>query len=246
MDKLKNILISQPSPANGNPYTEVSLKYDVNIDFLPFFKAESVSVREFRAEKVNVLDYTAIVFTSRSAIDAFFNISAEMRVVIPEDMKYFCQSEAIALYLQKYIVYRKRKIFYGNGTVSSLIDAIGTKHKLEKFLIACTDGLKPEVNKLFVKAKLKHGSAVFVKTVNCDLSSLDLKKYQMVVLYSPNDVRSLLENFPGFEQKNLMFATYGLTTAKAMKVAKLKTTIEAPTPEAPSIAKALLLYFEKK
>lgn len=246
MVKIKNILISQPAPANGSPYTDLISKYDINIDFLPFFKVESLSVREFRAEKVNVLDYTAIIFTSRSAIDAFFKISAEMRVVIPEDMKYFCQSEAIALYLQKYIVYRKRKIFFGNGTVASLIEAIGTKHKLEKFLIACTDSLKPEIKKLFVKAKLKHGSAVFVKTVNSDMSGIDLEKYQMLVLYSPNDVRSLLESFPDFEQKEILFATFGPTTAKALKTAKLKTTIEAPTPEAPSIAKALQLYFEQQ
>jgi len=244
--KIKNILISQPSPTKGSPYTEVITKYGVNVDFTPFFTVEPIPIRDFRTQKVNILDYTAIVFTSRSAIDAFFKICEELRLVVPETMKYFCQSEAIALYLQKYIVYRKRKIFFGNGTVSSLIECIGTKHKGENFLIACTDSLKADLHKLFVKAKLKHGSAVFVRTINSDISNIDLKKYQMIVFYSPADIKSLQENFPDFEQKDMLFATYGSTTAKAMKAAKLKTEIMAPTPEAPSIAKLLLLYFDKK
>lgn len=243
---IKNILISQPAPANGSPYTDLISKYGVNIDFHPFFKVEEVGVRDFRAQKVNVLDYTAIVFTSKTAIDAFFHLCEETRVVVPETMKYFCQSEAIALYLQKHIVYRKRKIFFGTGTVDSIIDCITAKHKTENFLIACTDALKPETKKLFVKAKLKYGSAVFVNTVSCNLSDIDLSKYQMVVFYSPADIKSLKENYPDFVQGDLLFATYGLTTAKAMKTAKLKMEIEAPTPEAPSIAKALMNYFEKQ
>lgn len=244
--KVTNILISQPEPAKGSPYPDIINKYGVNIDFKPFFKVEGVTLREFRAQKINVLDYTAIVFSSRAAIDSFFKICEEMRVVVPETMKYFCQSETIALYLQKYIIYRKRKIFFGTGTIASIVDAIGVKHKAETFLIACTDALKPEVKKVFTKAKFKHGSAVFVKTVNCDLSALDLRQYQIVVFYSPSDIRSLQENFPDFAQKEIMFATYGPTTAKAMKAAKLKTQIEAPTPEAPSIAAALALYLDKQ
>ncbi|NMB37085.1 MAG: uroporphyrinogen-III synthase [Bacteroidales bacterium] len=242
---INNILISQPVPTQASPYTELISKYGVNVDFHPFFKVEGVTAREFRTFRINILDYTAIVFTSRIAIDAFFRICEETRVTVPETMKYFCQSEFIAQYLQTYIVYRKRKIFFGNGTIASMVDSIGTKHKGENFLIACTDGLRPDVKKLFTKAKLKHGSAVFVKTVSSDLSSLDLSKYQMVVFYSPSDVKSLFDNYPEFQQGSLLFATYGSTTAKAMKDAKLKTEIEAPTPEAPSIAKALLNYFEK-
>lgn len=242
---INNILISQPVPTQASPYTELISKYGVNVDFHPFFKVEGVTAREFRTFRINILDYTAIVFTSRIAIDAFFRICEETRVTVPETMKYFCQSEFIAQYLQTYIVYRKRKIFFGNGTIASMFDSIGTKHKGENFLIACTDGLRPDVKKLFTKAKLKHGSAVFVKTVSSDLSSLDLSKYQMVVFYSPSDVKSLFDNYPEFQQGSLLFATYGSTTAKAMKDAKLKTEIEAPTPEAPSIAKALLNYFEK-
>ena len=242
----KKILIAQPEPQNGSPYTDLINKYGLAFDFVPFFKVESVTAREFRAQRVNILDYTAIIFSSRAAIDAFFKLCEELRIVVPETMKYFCQSEAIALYLQKYIVYRKRKIFFGNGTPSSIIDSIGTKHKTENFLITCTDVLKPDVNRMFTKAKLKHGSAVFVKTANSDLSTIDLSSYGMMVFYSPSDVKSLLENFPEFKQGDMLFATFGTGTAKAMKDAKLKVEILAPTPEAPSIALALANYFSNK
>lgn len=244
--KVTNILISQPAPQNSSPYSEIITKYGVNIDFQPFFRVEPLSAKEFRAQKINILDYTAIVFTARTTIDAFFRLCEELRITVPETMKYFCVSEAIALYLQKHIVYRKRKIFFGNGTAASIVDSIGAKHKEENFLLATADTNKADLHKLFVKAKLKHESAVFIKTINSDLSQLDLKKYQMVVFYSPSDINSLQENFPEFEQNDLMFATFGPATAKAMKTAKLNTTITAPTPEAPSIAKALTLFFEKK
>ncbi|MBQ0025423.1 MAG: uroporphyrinogen-III synthase [Bacteroidales bacterium] len=242
---IKKVLISQPEPKGTSPYTEMVSKYNLEIDFHPFFKVEEVSVRDFMSQRVNILDYSAIIFTSRTAIDAFFSICEQMRVAVPETMKYFCQSEAIAVYLQKYIVYRKRKIFFGSGTVSSIIEAIGTKHKTEKFLITCTDSLKPDIDKLFTKAKLQHGSAVFVHTVNNDLSSLDLNGYDLVVFYSPSDVKSLLENYPDFKQEKLLFATYGPSTAKAMKDARIKVEIQAPSPEAPSIAEALLQYLAK-
>lgn len=244
--KVTNILISQPAPQNSSPYTEIISKFGVNIDFLPFFKVEPLTAKEFRAQKINILDYTAVVFTARTTIDAFFRLCEELRVTVPETMKYFCTSEAIALYLQKHIVYRKRKIFFGNGTAASIIDSIGSKHKEENFLLATADTNKADLHKLFVKAKLKHESAVFIKTINSDLSQLDLAKYQMLVFYSPSDINSLQENFPDFEQKDLMFATFGPATAKAMKTAKLETTITAPTPEAPSIAKALTLFLDKK
>ena len=244
--KVNNILISQLAPQNSSPYSEIISKYGVNIDFQPFFKVEPLTAKEFRTQKINILDYTAIVFTARTTIDAFFRLCEELRITVPETMKYFCVSEAIALYLQKHIVYRKRKIFFGNGTTASIVDSIGTKHKDENFLLATADTNKADLHKLFVKAKLKHESAVFIKTINSDLSQLDLSKYQMLVFYSPSDINSLQENFPEFEQKDLMFATFGPATAKAMKAAKLNTTIIAPTPEAPSIAKALTLFFEKK
>ncbi len=244
--KVKNILISQPAPQNSSPYSDIIAKFGVNVDFHPFFRVEPLSAKEFRLQKINILDFTAIVFTARTTIDAFFRLCEELRITVPETMKYFCVSEAIALYLQKHIVYRKRKIFFGNGTAASIIDSIGQKHKEENFLLATADSNKADLHKLFVKAKLKHDSAVFIKTINSDLSQLDLKKYQIVVFYSPSDVNSLQENFPEFEQKDLMIATFGPATAKAVKAAGLETTIAAPTPEAPSIAKALTLFLEKK
>lgn len=242
--EIKRVLISQPEPSGASPYTELISKWGLTIDFRPFFRVEGVSVRDFVAQRVTILDYTAIVFTSRLAIDSFFHICEQTRVSVPETMKYFCQSEAIAVYLQKYIVYRKRKIFFGTGTVASMVQAIGTKHKGEHFLIACTDNLKPEVHKLFTKEKLKHGSAVFVRTVSNDLSGLNPHDYQVVAFYSPSDVKSLQEAYPDFEQKDLVFATFGPSTTKAMEEAGLKVDIKAPTPNAPSIAEALSNYLE--
>jgi len=244
--KIKNILISQPEPTNGSPYSELISKYKVNINFIPFFKVEPLTAREFRLQKISILDYTAVVFTSRNSIDAFFKISEEIRIAIPETMKYFCISEAVALYLQKHIVYRKRKIFFGNGTNSSIVELIGIKHKNENFLIAAADSCKTDLHKIFVKAKIKHSSAVFVKTVNSNLSSVNIDTYDIIVFYSPSDIKSLLENFPEFKQNAVKFATFGTTTLKALKAAKLTADVVAPTPEVPSIAKALLNYLEQK
>ena len=241
----KKILVAQPAPKNNSPYAELETKYRLSFDFCPFFTVNPVSTRSFRGQHVNILDYTAIVFTSRSLIDSFFHICEETRVTVPEDMKYFCQNQQIALYLQKYIVYRKRKIFFGDGKPLSVVNAIGAKHKNEKFLIACTDGLRPDMAKAFETAGLKYGSAVFMNTVVSDIKHLDLSSYSALVCYSPCDVRSLLENFPEFKQENLLLATFGVNTAKAARDAGLNVEIMAPTPEAPSIAQALSLYCSK-
>ena len=242
--EIKRVLISQPEPSGASPYTDLISKWGLTIDFRPFFRVQGVSVRDFVAQRVTILDYTAIVFTSRLAIDSFFHICEATRVNVPETMKYFCQSEAIAVYLQKYIVYRKRKIFFGAGTVASMVESIGAKHRNENFLIACTDSLKHEVHKLFKKEKLKHGSAVFVRTVSNDLHDIDLHSYQLAAFYSPSDVRSLQESFPEFQQGELRFATYGPSTARAMEEAGLQVEIKAPSPQAPSIAEALSNYLE--
>ena len=239
---IKNILISQPTPTNNAPYTELTTKYGVNVEFMPFFKVEPLNVKEFRAQKINILDFTAVVFTARTTIDAFFKLCEELRIIVPEDMKYFCVSEAIALYLQKHIVYRKRKIFFGDGTAASIPTVIGTKHKDETFLIACTENQKTDLHKLFVKTKYKFDSAAFVKTINSNLAEIDLHKYDIVVVYTPQDVKSMLENYPNFKQDNIKFAAFGQYSAKALKAAKLVPQILAPTPEAPSVAKALDLY----
>ena len=243
---IKKVLISQPAPTGTSPYAELISKRGIQIDFNPFFRVEGVTVRDFVAQRVTILDYSAIVFTSRTAIDSFFKICEQTRVTVPETMKYFCQSEAIAVYLQKYIVYRKRKIFFGSGTTASLVDAIGTKHKAENFLIACTDSLKPDMQKLFTKEKLKFGSAVFVRTVDNDLTGLDIHSYDMVAFYSPSDIKSLLASFPEFKQEKLLFATYGPSTAKAVKDAGFTVEIEAPNAEVHSIAEALSKYTDAK
>ena len=245
--KITNILISQPAPQASNPYTDLISKHKVNIDFFPFFKVEPLNAKEFRAQKINILDFTAIVFTAKTTIDAFFKLCEELRITVPETMKYFCNSEATAVYLQKHIVFRKRKIFYGNGTTASIIDTIGSKHKDEKFLIAATaDNLKGDLHKLFSKTKFKFESAAFVKTIYSDLKEMDLSKYQVAVFYSPSDVKSLLENFPEFQQNGLQIATFGPAAAKAVTAAGLNVDITAPTPEAPSIAKALMLHLQKE
>ena len=245
--KISNILISQPAPQNSSPYTELQSKYKVNIDFMPFFKVEPLSAKEFRAQKINILDFTAIVFTAKTTIDAFFKLCEELRITVPETMKYFCNSEATAVYLQKHIVFRKRKIFYGNGTTASILDTIGSKHKDEKFLIAATaDNVKGDLHKMFSKTKYKFESAAFVKIIYSDLKEIEMNKYQIAVFYSPSDVKSLQENFPEFEQKELQIATFGPAVAKAVSAAGLTANITAPTPEAPSIAKALMLHLQKE
>ena len=242
--EIKRVLISQREPSGASPYADLIAKWGLTVDFHPFFQVKGVSVRDFVAQRVTILDYSAIVFTSRLAIDSFFHICEQTRVTVPETMKYFCQSEAIAVYLQKYIVYRKRKIFFGTGTVASMVQSIGTKHRGDNFLIACTDSLKPEVHKLFTKEKLKHGSAVFVRTVSNDIRDIDLHNYQIVAFYSPSDVKSLQEAYPEFKQEQIVFATYGPSTAKAAEAAGLKVEIKAPEPNAPSIAEALSNYLE--
>jgi len=239
--KNRHILISQPNPNGASSYSELCEKHGVAIDFSPFFRVESLTPKEFRAQRVNILEHTAVVFTARTAIDSFFHLCEDIRIAIPETMKYFCISESIAFYLQKYIIYRKRKIFYGKGDIGSMLEVIGTKHKDERFLLALADNYKPEIPKSFEKAKLKSTRAILYRTVNSDLSKLDLDKYGMLVFYSPADIKSLQENFPNLQQGPLLFATFGPATAKALKAAKYKAIIEAPSPQAPSIAKALEL-----
>ena len=242
---VRTILISQQPPKANSPYAEITAKYGVEFDFVPFFSIEPLSSREFRGQRINILDHTAIVFSARSTIDAFFQLCNELRVKIPETMKYFCTTEAVAMYLQKHIVYRKRKIFFGDGTPASLITQIGAKHKGEKFLIATSDSTNNDITGLFEKNGLDFKSAMFVKSVSRDLKSLSLGNYDMIVLYNPSDVKSLYENFPDFEQGDIRFVSYGKSVVKAMNDAGLKIEISAPTATAPSVAKAIELYLEK-
>ena len=241
---VKRILVSQQPPKVATPYDAVAQKYGVQFDFIPFFLIEPVSSREFRAQRINILDYTAIVFSARSTIDAFFRLCEELRVKIPETMKYFCTTEAVAMYLQKHIVYRKRNIFFGDGTADSVIGQIGSRHKGEKFLITTSDSTNNDITRAFENTGMDFTSAVFVKSVSQDLKGVDIASYDMIVLYNKADVKSLYENFPDFKQGDVKFVSYGKSVVKAMEQAGLEIAISAPSIEAPSVAKAVEIYLE--
>lgn len=239
----KKILISQQQPKAASPYATIEEKFGTKFEFHQFFKMEPLTSREFRSQRINILDYTAIVFSARTTIDAFFLLCEELRVKVPETMKYFCTTEAVANYLQKHIVYRKRKIFFGDGTPSSIIGLIGPKHKGEKFLIATAESnTKDAVTKIFETQKFEFATAVFVKPVSQDLKKIDIKSYDVMVLFNPADVKSLYENYPDFVQGNTKFISYGKSVVAAMEEAGLSIEISAPTPEIPSVAKALDIY----
>ncbi len=243
---VKNILISQQQPTTASPYTSIAEKFGVNFNFKPFFKIEPLTSREFRAQRINILDHTAIVFSARSTIDAFFALCEELRIKVPETMKYFCTTEAVANYLQKHIVYRKRKIFFGDGKPDSIIGLVGNKHKREKFLIATAESSsKDAVTKAFETQKFDFETAVFVKPVSQDIKDTDLHAYDMLVLFNPADVKSLYENYPEFTQGDIKFVSYGKSVVGAMEEAGLSIEISAPTVEAPSVAKALEIYLSK-
>ena len=243
MMSVKKILISQQQPKAASPYASIEEKFGVTFEFQPFFKIEPLTSREFRTQRVNILDYTAIVFSARTTIDAFFQLCEELRVKIPETMKYFCTTEAVANYLQKHIVYRKRKLFFGDGTPSSVINLIGPKHKGETFLIATSDSTsKDAVTKVFETTKFNFSTAAFVKSVPQDLKEIDLHSYDAIVFFNPADVKSLYENHPEFTQGEIKFISYGKSAQKAMEEAGLEIAVSAPTPEAPSVAKALEIF----
>ena len=242
----KKILISQQQPKTASPYSSIEEKYGAVFEFQPFFKMEPLSSREFRAQRINILDHTAIVFSARTTIDAFFQLCEDLRVKVPETMKYFCTTEAVANYLQKHIVYRKRKIFFGDGTPDSIIGLIGPKHKAEKFLIATAESTtKDAVTKIFETQKFDFATAVFVKPVSQDLKNLDINSFDLMVLFNPADVKSLYENYPDFSQNGISFISYGKSVVKSMEEAGLSIDISAPTPEIPSVAKALEIYLSK-
>jgi len=243
--KIKKIIVSQPDPlSEKSPYMELAQKYNLKIDFRPFIKVEGISAKDFRQQKIDILQHTAVIFTSRTAIDNFYRICEEVRVTIPETMKYFCITEAIAHYLQKYIVYRKRKIFFGTGTFVQLMDVI-LKHKNEKFLVPLSDVHKAEIPKTLDKAKIKYSRGIFYRTVSSNLSDLKELDYNMLVFYSPSGIKSLFENFPNFQQNDIAIAAFGDNTAKAVKDNGLRLDIKAPTPQCTSMPQALDDYIKK-
>lgn len=243
--KVKTILVSQPKPkVENSPYFELEQRQKVKIDFIPFIHVEGVSGKEVRLQKVDLKDYTAIILTSRNAVDHFFRIAEEMRFKVPDSLKYFCQSEAVAYYLQKYVVYRKRKIYVGKRTFPELIPLI-KKHKSEKFLLPSSDKFKPIVPELLDALGVKWTQSTFYKTVVSDLSEYENVFYDILVFFSPSGIQSLFENFPKFEQKNTRIAVFGNTTVKAAKEAGLKIDIMAPTPDTPSMTMALEKYIKE-
>lgn len=243
--KIKKILVSQPKPASEkSPYYDIAHKYGVDIVFRPFIKVEGVTAKEFRQQKVSILDYTAIVFTSRHAIDHFFKLCEELRVTIPETMKYFCVTEAIALYIQKYVQYRKRKVFFGNtGKINNLIPTM-VKHKTEKYLVPLSDVHTDELKDLLDQNKLQHTEVVMYRTVSNDFKADEKFDYDMLIFFSPVGVAALKKNFPNFEQKDIAIGSFGPTTAKAVREAGLRLDLEAPSAVAPSMTGALELYLK--
>jgi uroporphyrinogen-III synthase len=244
--KIKKILVSQPQPTEQekSPFFELAEKNNVKIDFRPFSLVEGITVKEFRQFRIDILANTGVIFTSKTAIDHFYRICEELRVVVPDTMKYFCMTESIAFYLQKYIVYRKRKIFFGKGTFQELIDVI-QKHKDEKFLVPLSEQHKPEIPKLLDKNKLKYTKAIFYRNICSDLTDLAGVKYDIMVFYSPSCIKSLLQNFPDFQQNEIKIASFGTATAKAVKDAGLRLDIQAPMPQAPSMTMALEQYIKE-
>ena len=239
---IKTILVSQPKPeGEKSPYYDLAEKYKLKIDFRPFIHVEGIAAQEFRQQKVNIADHTAIILTSKNAVDHFFRIAEEVRFEVPDYMKYFCISEAVAYYLQKYVTYRKRKIFFGKQTIEELVDVM-KKHKAEKFLLPCTDILRDKIPITLEEHKFNFTKAVLYRTVASDLSDLGNVYYDMLVFFSPGGIESLFKNFPDFKQNETKIAAFGPTTANAVVKHNLRLDVHAPQPNAPSMTGAIELF----
>ena len=244
---IKKILVSQPKPTSEkSPYFDIAREFGVELVFRPFIKVEGLTAKEFRQQKVSILNYTAIVFTSRHAIDNFFKLSKELRITIPEDMKYFCVTETIALYIQKYVQYRKRKVFY--GTTGKIVDLVPlmVKHKTEKFLVPMSDVHNNSVTELLDAKKLEHKECVMYRTVSNDFTPEEVEQfdYDMLMFFSPAGLNALTKNFPDFEQGDIRIAAFGPATAKEVTDRGLRLDLKAPTPEFPSMTGALKDYLK--
>ena len=245
---MKKIMISQPKPSsNKSPYFDIEKEYGVECIFRPFFKVEGFTAKEFRQQKINLLDYTAVVFTSRHAIDNYFNLAKEMRITIPEDMKYFCVLETIALYIQKYVQYRKRKVFFSNtGKINDLIPLM-VKHKNEKYLVPMSDVHNDDVKNMLNEKKLHHAECVMYRTVSNDFDDEEKKNFDfdMLVFFSPTGVKALKSNFPDFKQGNVKIGAFGPATARTVTDEGWRLDLQAPTKECPSMTSALKAYLKE-
>jgi len=242
---IKKILVSQPEPrTEKSPYFDIAEKFGVEIVFRPFIKIDPVNAKEFRTQRVNILDYSAVIFTAKTAIDHFFRLSEELRIQIPETMKYFCITEAIAVYLQKYIIFRKRKIFYpASGRIEDLMIYIN-KHNKENYLMPVSDVHKEDLIKLLDDKKIKYGKAIMYRTVSNNFASDESFDYDILLFFSPAGITSLIKNFPNFQQNGTLIGSFGPSTAKAVREAGLRLDIEAPNPESPSMTAALESYLK--
>lgn len=238
--KIKKILVSQPKPTTEkSPYFDISEKYNVKIDFRPFIKVEPILAKEFRTQRISILDHTAIIFNARHGIDHFFRLCEEMRITVPETMKYFCISETVAVYLQRYIHYRKRKVFYGaTGKLAELV-VIMNKHLDEKYLFITSDVQNEDTLAALEKSKITLNKAVMYKTVSNDFGPEEEFNYDMLIFFSPIGIASLLKNFPNFDQGEIQIGCFGATTAQAVRDANLRIDIEAPLPGVPSMTMAI-------
>lgn len=236
---VKTILVSQPKPeTEKSPYFDLADKYKLKIDFRPFIQVEGVNARDFREQKVDLTKFSGVIFTSKTGVDHFFRIAEESRFKVPETMKYFCLSEAIAFYLQKYVVYRKRKIFYGKSTITELAEIL-KKHKSENFLLPCSDILRQDIPTTLTNAAIPFTKVILYRTVAADLSDLTDVKYDLLVFFSPSGIESLFKNFPKFKQNATCIAAFGPTTANAVLKHNLRLDIHAPQPAAPSMTMAI-------
>ena len=241
---IKTILVSQPKPqSNRSPYFDLAERQNLKIDFIPFIKVEGVTPKEFRDQRVNLGDFTAVLLTSKVAADHFFRMAEATRFEVPDSMKYFCISEAVALYLQKFVAYRKRKIFFGNQNIHDLVDVL-KKHKSENILLPCTDILRDVIPNTLEENNIQFTKSVLYRTVAADLSDLENVFYDVLVFFSPGGIESLIKNFPDFKQNNTLIATFGATTATAAIKNGLKPNIRAPHPKAPSMVGAIELFIK--
>lgn len=244
--KIKNILVSQPKPSTDkSPFFDLANNNGIQVDFRAFIQVEGVSAKEFRQQKINLADYPSVIFNSRTAIDNYFRIAEQVRYTVPPTTKYFCTSESVAFYLQKYTQYRKRKIFFGTKSIEELLTTF-KKHKADKFLIPLSDVHKEDMIQFMERNKFQYKKAIMYRTVSSNLSDLKDLKYDILVFYSPSGIASLLENFPDFQQKDTRIASFGKATAEAVKKAGLRLDIQAPLPEAPSMTMALEQYIKSK
>ncbi len=248
MGKISKILVSQPAPPEfeKSPYAEISKKHDIEFFFQKFFKIEEVSAIEFRKDRVGILDHNGVVMMSRNAVDHYFRMAKDMRLEVPDTMKYFCLNESIALYLQKYVTYRKRKIFFSKNHVMGMLEIMGGKHKNDKFLIPCADSGATQITNILDEKKVNYSKAIMFKNVSCELKQeLNIDDFQMIVLFSPSGVESLTYNFPQAKESEIVFGALGSNVAKAISDAGYKLAFSAPSPEAPSITAAIDMFLTK-